>query len=93
MPRSQPGALNGRWKGGVRVNQDGYLEITAGPLCGTFVHRLVMEAKLGRKLEADEEVHHLNGNRLDARPENLKVVEVEEHRPFLNGRPNWRKRT
>lgn len=85
------GHHNGRWKGGTRVNSDGYLQITAGPLAGIYVHRLVLEAKLGRPLGENEETHHLNGDRLDCRPENLEVVKVEEHRSYLNGRPRWRK--
>lgn len=42
-------------------------------------HRLVMEQKLGRKLTRDEHVHHLNGNGLDNRPENLIVISNAEH--------------
>ena len=39
-----------------------------------YEHRVVMENKLGRLLEKDEFVHHINHNGLDIRPENLQLV-------------------
>ena len=42
-------------------------------------HRVVMERILGRKLGTREHVHHLNGDGLDNRPENLQLVTPEEH--------------
>jgi hypothetical protein len=44
-----------------------------------FEHRLVMEAHLGRKLQDGEIIHHINGDRLDNRVENLQIMTRSEH--------------
>lgn len=60
--------------GDTRLNASGYLEEKIGPgRSWKLQHRLVMEKLLGRELSPWENVHHVNGNRTDNRPENLEL--------------------
>lgn len=45
-------------------------------------HRLVMEEHIGRYLEQDEIVHHINHDRLDNKIENLMILTPSEHSKY-----------
>ncbi len=80
-PSSGRGAHN--WKGGCNNGGYWYRKVVNHPLAYKRnqypEHRLVMEEMLGRFLTASEVVHHINGNRMDNRAENLKVITQSEH--------------
>lgn len=45
-----------------------------------YLHRFVMEQILGRKLNSKEVVHHIDGNKKNNDPSNLKLMNDSEHR-------------
>ena len=49
-----------------------------------FEHRYVMEQHLGRPLELNEVVHHINGDRLDNRLANLELMSRGSHSTLHN---------
>ncbi len=79
------GSKHWNWKGGRRKHASGYVEVkcedhprvnSAGYV---LEHRLVMEKYLGRLLEKDEVVHHIDGNRTNNSIDNLDVMTKSEH--------------
>jgi hypothetical protein len=76
------GSLTGEramhFKGG-RYEMGGYIWITL-PAGGRIQeHRHVMQEHLGRPLQDDEQVHHINRDKRDNRLENLMILSPSEH--------------
>jgi hypothetical protein len=71
-----------RWHGGFWINKAGYkiLEIKRlGKVIRIREHRYVMEQHLGRKLRKGEDVHHIDGNKLNNNISNLQVLSKSDH--------------
>ncbi|SMB97718.1 Homeodomain-like domain-containing protein [Thermanaeromonas toyohensis ToBE] len=80
---ARPGVMarerNPQWKGG-RSRKDGYIVVNV-PNSKRYLpeHRIIIEQHLGRKLQSDEIVHHVNERRDDNRLENLVVIKRADH--------------
>jgi hypothetical protein len=72
---------------GQKVNvygNNGYERISNGPHRGRYLHSVLAEHKLGRKLGKDEEIDHKNGDRRDNSHSNMRVTTTSEHASHTN---------
>lgn len=73
------------WKGGIKTGKGGYILIkkpdhpNADSEGYVKRSRLVVEQLIGRYLNRNELVHHINGIKTDDSPENLEVLSREAH--------------
>lgn len=70
---------------GYILTHNGYIMVKKPdhPQCDTKgyvrLHRLIMEEAIGRFLRPDEVVHHVDGNKLNNRLENLRIDSLANH--------------
>ncbi len=66
-----------RSKGETYIDSNGYICLARNKK--RREHRIIMENILGKKLNRDEHVHHINGNKTDNRIKNLTILSASEH--------------
>lgn len=71
------GPIHYNYKTGTKTRPDGYIRDSK---TDEYIHRKIMKNKLGRSLDKNEVVHHINGNTSDNRIENMILLTNSEHR-------------
>src|SRR5579863_2601190 len=93
-----PGSKNGSWKGGRKIDKDGYVLLLrpdhphADRHGYVREHRLVVEQAIGRHLRPEEVVHHKDDDTQNNAPTNLVLyaTNADHLADTLVGKcPNW----
>lgn len=72
------GNEHSRWKGGCKTGAHQYLMVkTENGI--EYVHRLVATKKYNRAIKSDEQVHHIDLNPKNNRPDNLVILKTKDH--------------
>lgn len=83
--RGKRGPAHPAWKGGTRIDRDGYLKRYAPdhpwPRKGGYIgeHVRVMELSIGRRIASGEVVHHKDHDRQNNAIENLELIPAGAH--------------
>ena len=85
----QIGENAANWKGGIEKHKRGYLLQYApnhpNAINGKVMqHRLIFEKHIGRYLEKNEVIHHINENKTDNRIDNLELMNRSTHAKYHN---------
>jgi len=77
------------------TNQKGYIEgriwLPDGTQISVRKHRFIMEGLLGRPLQPNEDVHHIDGNKSNNDPSNLKLILHGVHSTESNNKRIYRR--
>ena len=80
--RQNIGSKNANWRNGLTLS-GGYLMFTAssanGEHAGKHLHSVIAEWKVKRPIRKNEAVHHIDGDKLNNNPENLRVMTKSDH--------------
>ena len=76
----QVGKNHPRWRGGRNLRNGYYTRIHTGTNQREFEHRIMAERALGRRLKANEVVHHINTNKEDNRNDNFLICTRGYHK-------------
>ena len=61
-------------------SRNGYSQYRTSSGGWKFTHRRVAEKKMGGRIRSGHEVHHVDGNKRNNRPSNLRVLSKSAHR-------------